>query len=917
MLNDDGGGELYLRDLKFEPSDWFYVGMADLTWSQGNSSGDPDQFVGEDAPYDYDSSLDGRLAFYATGKFADGWGLTTSVDTREDELGNLFSNFLSREPDALFRRIDPDYHYPTFGDDGTVEALAPTRGKLYLKVDHDDSYGMWGSFKAGYMNNELAQVDRSLYGGQAHYESDAHTSFGDKKLALDVFGAEPGTVPSRQEFRGTGGSFYYLRHQDILIGSERVRIEIRDKTTGIVTGVVNLSPSVDYDVDYLQGTILLSEPLASTTNDDLLVRSGAVSGDEAYLVVRYEYTPGFDEMDALATGGQVHYWVNDHLKVGLMANDNEGDGHESSLQAADVTVRLSAASWLKVQGGHSEGLIAQSLQSVDGGFAFTGVGDAGLVDADAGAYRADLSLGLQDVFDGLDGQLTLYGQTLDAGYSAPGLESLTATDTYGGALDVVLTESVSLRGKSDSLVQDNGIETDAHEVNLAYQINQRWDLSAGVRHDNREDNAPVPLPTQEVGDRTDAVLQLGYDARGQWSSYGFIQDTISKSDTREDNARYGLGGSYLVSERLRMDAEVSNGDLGEGGRLGSTYMHSDRTSFYLSYALENERTDNGLRATSGAEGTLVSGVKTRFSDSTSVYLEERYRHGDAMTGLTHATGVSLAPTERWNLSANTDIGTLKDLHTGAETDRTAGGFRIGYGVEAMQVSMGIEYRDDTSEQIDAEVSKRETWLYRNTFRWQLNPASRLLGKLNYSTSDSSLGEIFDGEYTEAVVGYAFRPVRHDRLNTMLKYTYFYNVPTTGQVTQINAAAEFIQKSHVGALDLTYELTPSWSIGGKYAYRLGQISLDRDDPQFFDNTAMLYVVRTDLRVREQWELLLEGRLLDMNDLEEQRGGALVAVSRYIGDHFKVGVGYNFTDFSDDLTDLSYDHQGLFLNLTGAL
>jgi hypothetical protein len=184
-------------------------------------------------------------------------------------------------------------------------------------------------------------------------------------------------------------------------------------------------------------------------------------------------------------------------------------------------------------------------------------------------------------------------------------------------------------------------------------------------------------------------------------------------------------------------------------------------------------------------------------------------------------------------------------------------------------------------------------------------------------SSSSLGDFYDGEYTEAVLGYAFRPVRNDRLNLMAKYTYFFNVPTTDQVTLANIAAEYIQKSHVVALDLDYDLTSTWSIGGKYAYRLGQISLDREDPDYFDNTAMLYVLRTDWRFREQWELLLEGRLLDMTDLDEQRSGALVAVSRYVGDHFKVGAGYNFTDFSDDLTDLSYDSKGLFLNLTGAL
>jgi hypothetical protein len=33
--------------------------------------------------------------------------------------------------------------------------------------------------------------------------------------------------------------------------------------------------------------------------------------------------------------------------------------------------------------------------------------------------------------------------------------------------------------------------------------------------------------------------------------------------------------------------------------------------------------------------------------------------------------------------------------------------------------------------------------------------------------------------------------------------------------------------------------------------------------------------------------------------------------------KIGVVYNFTDFSDELTDLSFDHHGVFLNMTGAM
>jgi hypothetical protein len=168
-----------------------------------------------------------------------------------------------------------------------------------------------------------------------------------------------------------------------------------------------------------------------------------------------------------------------------------------------------------------------------------------------------------------------------------------------------------------------------------------------------------------------------------------------------------------------------------------------------------------------------------------------------------------------------------------------------------------------------------------------------------------------------VLGYAYRPVRHDRLNALAKYTYFYNVPTTDQVAVANTPVQFIQKSHIAALDVMYDLTARWSVGGKYAYRLGQVSLDREDRQFFDNSAHLYVLRTDLRFWGGWEALLEGRMLDLPDLGERRNGALVALYRHVGKHVKVGAGYNFSEFSDDLTDLNFNHQGVFINLVGSM
>jgi flagellar motor protein MotB len=917
VLDAQGNGELYLRDIELEQKDWFYVGMADVTLTSNDTNGPIELLQGENSAYDFDSSADARLAFYVNGKFNERWRLTASADTRDAPIDDLFSNFLDKSPESLFRRIDPDYHFPTFGDDGTVEEMAPTLGKFYVRVGRDESFGEWGNFHIGYMNNELAQVDRGLYGARVHYESQGATSFGERRFAIDGFTAEPGTIASREEFRGTGGSLYFLQRQDLLAGSERARIEYRDRASGLVTGVVNLTPAIDYDIDYLQGRLLLTEPLSATRGDDLLVRDGAIQGDEAYLVVRYEYTPGFDELDALSTGAQGHYWFGERVKVGLTANANDEGDADSGLEAADVTVRINSDSWFKLQGAQTEGFISSVARSDDGGFGFAGYDGASFAGADAGGYRADLGLGLGDFFDRARGRLTLYTQSLDGGYSAPGLQTLTDAENYGGTFQLPVTERLSLRAKSDHRSAELGLTASAHELNVAYELNESWSVATGVRRDERRDDSTVVPLTQEQGERTDAVVQVGYDSKRRWNAYGFVQDTLSVDGNREENTRVGTGGSYRISDHLKIDAEVSNGDLGAGGKFGTSYLHNERTTLYLNYALENERTDNGLLATRGSEGNTVAGVKTRLSDSTSVYLEERYQNSAFSSGLTHSTGISLAPTERLNLAASTDIGTLRDALTGAETDRQAAGFRVGYGFGALQFSSGVEYRNDETEQPDLAFNTRETWLLRNNFKWQLNDASRLLGKLNHSESVSSLGAFYDGGYTEAVLGYAFRPVRNDRLNALIKYTYLYNVPTTDQLTQRSIAAEFIQKSHVGAIDLDYDLTPTWSIGGKYAHRRGELSLSRDNPEFFDNTADLFVLRTDFRFKEDWEGLVEVRALTMPDLSDKRSGALVVVSRYLNPNFKVGVGYNFTDFSDDLTDLSFDHRGTFLSLTGAL
>ncbi len=106
------------------------------------------------------------------------------------------------------------------------------------------------------------------------------------------------------------------------------------------------------------------------------------------------------------------------------------------------------------------------------------------------------------------------------------------------------------------------------------------------------------------------------------------------------------------------------------------------------------------------------------------------------------------------------------------------------------------------------------------------------------------------------------------------------------------------------------------MGGKYAGRRGELKPSRDDSaQWFKSSAELAVLRVDWKVVRNWSWMAELRSLRAKELGDRRTGWLTAGYYHVNENFKVGVGYNFTDFSDNLTDLSYRSRGFFVNVLG--
>ncbi|MDH3900078.1 MAG: OmpA family protein, partial [Gammaproteobacteria bacterium] len=232
----------------------FMVGLADVTVGQNNVSGSVKPLEADDH-FNENVFVDGRLAFYLKGKVQGKYLVTAQLDTTEDELDDIFSDLNKKDPRSLFRRLDPDRYYPVYGDDSTTISDVDTQGRFYVRVDWDKSQLLWGNYNTGITGNEYARYDRSLYGARLTHRSVDTTRFGDHRAEVIAFGSEPNTSFAHNEFIGTGGSLYYLRNTDVVQGSEKAWVEIRERDTNRVLENITLERGRDYEMDEIQGRL--------------------------------------------------------------------------------------------------------------------------------------------------------------------------------------------------------------------------------------------------------------------------------------------------------------------------------------------------------------------------------------------------------------------------------------------------------------------------------------------------------------------------------------------------------------------------------------------------------------------------------------------------------------------------------------
>ncbi|MEM7083990.1 MAG: OmpA family protein [Pseudomonadota bacterium] len=885
----------------------FIVALADVTASGSDLSGSIEPLSVDDR-FDDDFLVEGRLAFYLKGKVRGKYLITAQLDSREEELSDLLSNLSEKNPRAIFRRLDPDRYYPVYGDDSTTIADTNSIGRLYLRADWDNSHAVWGNFHTGFTGTELAQYNRSLYGGQLNWQSARVTENGVARSALNVFVSENQTELGHSEFIGTGGSLYYLKHTDILPGSEKVRVELRHRDSDRVLENITLVRGVDYEVDELQGRLMLSRPLMQITplQTPSIVRDGPLDGHLAVLIADYEYIPeGFDP-DHIGYGLRGRQWLGDHVAVGLTyAQENRGGGAQDyDLVGGDVRLEYAPNTFIHAEFASTNENQVERFLSNNGGLVFDSIANTVQPGRSGDAFAIDGRLNTLEL--GMDTEWILSGwyRHADEGFSIARRDAGVEVDEYGAEVVGKIGDRWTWSGRASVVERANQRDDQRLAVQADYQLSERSQLSAELRH------VDVDTQTQAVGglinrssrldegDGTLFGLRLTRKLSDRVTAYAGGQVSIDQGDTYDNNDMGTLGVVAQVGDRTNIISEFNSGHRGDGANVTLDHQINHRHRIYGTYSQSTDRTDTL------ANNQIAVGQRTVFNNRLAVFNEHQFaEYHNRHAGIAHVFGLDFAPEGSWSFNSTFQTGELDTGRDVIERDAVSAG--VVYQNARLRMTTRLELRRD-----EGNVTDAEQWVASNRLDYKYSDNTRFLARLNVSRTDDAVNTLFDARFTEAQIGMAYRPVEHGRFNFLAKYTYLYDLRGFDQV-----ATNTDQRSNIFSLEGNYRLNPRWEIGGKYAYRVGELRAGRNTGDWFESTTTFYALRARYHLLHRWDALAEYRWLDIDEAGSTRSGFLIGLDRHFGDHLKLGIGYNFTDFSDDLTNLDYDQDGWFVNALG--
>ncbi len=591
ISSTEPSAKTYAKKVRVGEDYMMFVAMGDAkvgyTFDPGNV-----EAVSQDDKFNEGFWGEGKLAYFLKGKIKGKYLITSSFDS-------------DREKKEIFSKINKEDYYPVYGDSSTLNKEATdTQGMLYLLIQWDKSSVIWGNYSVNFNDTEFARFSRSLYGGKVDFESLSTTKFGDSKSKVVVFRAKAQQKSAHNEFLATGGSLYFLKHKDLLEGSDKVRIEVRDQITGLVITSKEMVEGADYEMDYDSGRMLFWKSIPVLVDAYSIVSSDLLNGNLVYVVADYEYAVK-DKFEEATVGSRVRQAVGDNVLVGTTYVREGQQTGAYELRGADVTVKPNETTKITTEFAESQSEAQNVFASTDGGITFTELPTA--LDSEGRAYgisgdsRLFNRIGVNSFYKWVDNTFSTSDSTAQQGKELIGLEA-----TY----DVSDHTRVSFRQDIQSLIDDGALQTQVQlgatrtSTTLLQVVHElrRLKLTGEYRRTAVTDRIDQYISETNTTDNTIA-LRADYALTDKLDIFGQQQFSI---DTKGQQTI--IGGEYRPDEGVAIRTSKAFGTQGTAASIGLTKNFAEKIKLSGDYTIFDDRPEV-KRGFSGLAGELANNGK--------------------------------------------------------------------------------------------------------------------------------------------------------------------------------------------------------------------------------------------------------------------------------------------------------------------
>ena len=852
-----------------------------------------------------------RTAFFIKGKIKGDVLLTAAFDSDKETRARLL------------RDIRPDEFYPVYGDSSIHGFDARSSDRLYVRLDKDKSYALYGDFNTGsgfsqmtgggnvasLQLRNLGQYNRTATGFRGHYEK--------SNVLGNAFLVRDNLKQAIEEYPGNGTSGpFAVKNNSALENSEKVEIIIRDKDQlNVIKEVITLARFEDYVFEPFSGRILLKTPLMALTPN----------GDRQSLRITYEVEQEDGEQFWVGgIDGQIK--LTNNLEVGGAWVEDRNPLSKYRLQSINTGVKLGEDTMLV-------GEIARSNSSTytdsSGNVYATPVSGASVEDeVDGNAYRVELvSKSAQDALKPWSAKAWWARSDEDFDNSATGYTH--GKGEAGANAKIQLSEVIGVYGEAirseDRALAGDAVRT-GEKLGVTAKVTDKLTLDGFVRHIQEDENfEPQALvggnntPLGGTLNQTGGFYGLGQDQNG-FASTGISSRGPGLSDSL-DATTVGVGAHYQATEKLNFDGLLERG--GEDQKrivLGTQYQIAERTRLYA-----RAETQTGLASSYSLDAadrstSFSAGVDTSYMKDGNLFTEYRLR--DALSGQqADIRDMQLANGARntWNIAegitANTGIEYLK-IFKGEQQNALALTGGLDYAVNPLWKASGrIEFRRLFDNNANAGNQASNQWLNTLSFArkldrdWTLLTRNYLLvTRNNEDTSGNNKGNTFQDRFQ---IGAAWRPVDHNQWNGLARYEYkkvrdksITDDPITG-----NMGEDY--HSHIVSAHMDYHPSRPWWMTGRVA---GKRTTDDTLPTDKAYSAYLLGGRVVYDVTEKWDLGVLGSVLYSPQGSTKQWAAGLEAGYQLQTNLWASVGFNWSGFTDrDLSGSDYTAQGLYARL----